>query len=304
MNVPMAALHAFGEVKFPDAGLLESSAGRRWRGLAAEVRAHPACEVPAICPDQMEITLALRNATGAMVERRGDGAFQRTPVRSGTLWFCPIGVNEDAIRITRDLPEVLHLYLPASQFAAVDELSSQSVRPSDLRYLADVDDEFVRQIGYRILHELRHESASGRLLVEQLSLALATHLAGSYLESGQRRLARTDGATQLDDRRLGRVLEHIATHLNEDISLADLAEVACLSLHHFARAFRAATGTPPHRYISERRLDHARDMLTGTDLRLAEIALACRFSSQASFTRAFQRQVGRTPGDYRRIRTG
>lgn len=304
MSAPTSALHSFGEGKFPEAGLLRSSAGRRWTGLAAELRAHPACEVPAICPDQMEITLALSDAKHGAVERRGDGTFQRTPVRSGTLWFCPIGVHEDSIRITADLPEILHLYIPAAQFSRVEELSSRPVRPDHIRYLADVDDEFVRQIGYRILREIRQETASGGLLVEQLALALATHLVAGYSESGDGGVRPANTVRPLDDRRLKRVCAYIEDHLDEDIALADLARVACLSLHHFARAFREAAGIPPHRYISARRLDRARQMLAVSDLSLAEIAFACRFSSQASFTRAFQRQTGHTPGQYRRSRAG
>lgn len=304
MNALSAAPNMFGEAKFPEAGLLCSSAGRRWSGVAAELRSHPACEIPAICPDQMEITLALTDAGSGAVERRGDGMFQRTLVRAGTLWFCPIGVAEDSIRITADLPEILHLYIPAAQFSHVEAVSSRPVRPGDLRYLADVDDDLVRQIGYRILREMRQETASGRLLVEQLSLALATHLVASYSETDASSV-RADGAVRpLDERRLKRVYAYVEDHLDEDIALADLARVACLSLHHFARAFRVAAGIPPHRYISARRLDRARQMLAGSDLSLAEIAFACRFSSQASFTRAFQRQAGLTPGAYRRNRTG
>jgi AraC family transcriptional regulator len=161
----------------------------------------------------------------------------------------------------------------------------------------------VREIGYRVLRELQAESAAGSLLMEQASMCLATHLAGGYSENA-RPVERADRShARLDARRLRRVLDYIEAHLEDDLSIGGLAAVACLSRHHFARAFKASLGEAPHVYIAARRLDHARNLLTGSSLTLAEVALACRFSSQATFTRAFQREIGLSPGLYRRRAT-
>lgn len=295
----MNALLQFGEKKFPNAGLLACSRDRAWSGLAAELRFHPAGEIPAIRPEQLEITLATRNALQGWVERRGAGLHQKTAVRHGTLWLCPIGVEEDSIRITAPLPEILHLYVPRSQFEHLSEHASRPVAPDDILYLADVEDELMRQMGYRILKELREESSGGRLLIEQLSLSMLAHLVSSY-SAHSFSADETSRPGALDVRRLERVLDYIETNIDSELALADLAEVACLSRFHFARAFREATGRPPHRYISQRRLDNARRYLRENELSLAEISLLCRFSSQATFTRAFQRQIGMTPGEYRR----
>lgn len=296
----MTGLTDFGNWKFPDAGLLRSSADRGWRSLAAELRRHSGCDVPAICPDNMEITLAVRSDPSVHVERRGNGSFQRTAARPGTLWLCPIGVQEDSIRITGALPEILHLYLPASLFGQMQERSSRNVAPSEISYLADVEDELIRQTAYRILRELLQESAGGLLLVEQLALGLVAQLVCTY--AGDRPVpgqeSRASGA--LDSRRLRRVLDYIEENIQRDLPLANLAEVACLSRFHFARAFRDAAGVSPQRYVSARRLERAQHMLLDRRLSLAEISLACQFSSQASFTRAFQRQMGVAPGEYRR----
>ena len=105
---------------------------------------------------------------------------------------------------------------------------------------------------------------------------------------------------RLDDVRLRRVLAYIEEHLAEDITVADLANVACLSIFHFTRAFAATMGVPPHRYVSQRRLESAKAMIATGRASLSEIALDCRFSSQSSFTRAFRRATGMTPAEYRR----
>ena len=88
--------------------------------------------------------------------------------------------------------------------------------------------------------------------------------------------------------------------LGSDITVADLAEVACLSRFHFLRAFKVATGVTPHRYLSDLRLDHAKALLRQGDISLGDLAQACRFTSQANFSRAFRRAVGMSPGAYRR----
>jgi AraC family transcriptional regulator len=89
-------------------------------------------------------------------------------------------------------------------------------------------------------------------------------------------------------------------HLGDDIGLDDLAAIADLSAKHFARAFRQSTGMPPHRWLIERRIDHAKSLLGEDNLNLAEIALACGFADQSHFTAAFRKSVNTTPAIFRR----
>ena len=103
----------------------------------------------------------------------------------------------------------------------------------------------------------------------------------------------------LDDRRLRRVLQFVDQNLQNPIRLKDLAEVANLSRFHFSRAFRKAMGQSPHRFVRNRRLERAKDLVLEEKLTLAEIAGICNFSSQTSFTRAFARATGMAPGRYR-----
>jgi AraC family transcriptional regulator len=66
--------------------------------------------------------------------------------------------------------------------------------------------------------------------------------------------------------------------------------------------FTLAIGVPPQRYVSRMRLEKAMAEIAAGRLPLAEVALNARFSSQASFTRAFRRATGTTPAEYRRRR--
>jgi uncharacterized protein with GYD domain len=117
---------------------------------------------------------------------------------------------------------------------------------------------------------------------------------------------RTDSSIErrgLDYYRLQRVFEFIEAHLEDDITVETLASTACLSRFHFARAFKASTGKAPHQFISVKRLELAKSLLTEGRRSLMDVALSCHFSSQANFSRAFHRATGITPGQYRAMAT-
>ena len=103
----------------------------------------------------------------------------------------------------------------------------------------------------------------------------------------------------LDPRRLRRVKEFIEANLGDDLSIEALADEACLSPFHFARAFKVATGMTPHSYVSKLRIERAKLLIAEGKNPLVEIAHICGFSSQAYFTTWFKRLVGATPGGYR-----
>jgi AraC-like DNA-binding protein len=104
----------------------------------------------------------------------------------------------------------------------------------------------------------------------------------------------------LDRRRLSRVVDYIEANLEGDLTVDRLAGIACLSRFHFARAFKAAVGLPPHQYVSGKRVERAKALLIREGRSLIDIALTLRFSCQANFTRAFRQATGLTPSQYRR----
>ena len=103
----------------------------------------------------------------------------------------------------------------------------------------------------------------------------------------------------LSSDRLKRVREYIESHLNDRLTLADLAGVACLSPYHFSRSFKQAVGVGPQRYVMQRRLERAKALMRRTNEPLAEIAYRVGFSDQSHLTSIFRRETGLTPGRYR-----
>jgi AraC family transcriptional regulator len=100
--------------------------------------------------------------------------------------------------------------------------------------------------------------------------------------------------------KLRAVVEYIEEHLDAGLTLEQMAAAAHLSVYHFARQFKRATGLPPHQYVLGRRVERAQQLLQqDRDLSLAEIAACAGFSDQSQFSHHFKRVVGVTPGQFR-----
>ena len=89
-------------------------------------------------------------------------------------------------------------------------------------------------------------------------------------------------------------------NLAADLSVHALAERAHMSPRHFARSFRAETGTTPARYVERLRLEAARRALEDTGKPLATVAADCGFGTPETMRRTFLRALGVAPAEYRR----
>jgi AraC family transcriptional regulator len=85
---------------------------------------------------------------------------------------------------------------------------------------------------------------------------------------------------------LRRVQVYIDEHPHGDVRLGTLAGLVAMSPRHFLRAFHRATGTTPHRYVLDRRLDRACELLRDSDKPVCDIARVCGFCSAAHFADA------------------
>lgn len=290
-----------GQRKYPRSTLLASSADRGWSTISAELRAHPAGMIHSTRQQDVEIVVAICGDDSGLVVRTGAARQEQTLSMSGAVWLVPADIGHEEILITAPIARALHLYLPTQQFNLLAKQYGFSRSPACcLQYLGGLRDTLIQQIGEALLAELATETATGHMLAETSSLMLAAWLAhrysdGSFLKAGNERPLRLDKA------RLRRVLDYIELHLEEEITVSALADLANLSAFHFTRMFTATLGVPPFRYVSRRRLEQAMVMLADGTLPLVEIAHRSGFASQASFNRAFRRVVGMTPGEYRRL---
>jgi AraC family transcriptional regulator len=286
--------------KYGGAGLLASSATRGWSNLTAELRSHSGTVTWNNPQPDAEICIDVRGSQ-SVVTRRLDGVTDSTVSERGTIWLRPSGVQEGLIDVSEPMPAILHLYLSPSRFSP-DNLGKgfDTTAMRSVRHEGGFHDPLLAEIAYAIMSELEHETSAGRLLAETLALSLMARLVQNHADASSSGVVTPGAREGLEPRKLARVLDFIEANLEGDLTVSRLASVACLSQFHFARAFKAAVGQSPHRHVSARRLERAKDLLSDADRALADIALALRFSCQANFTRAFRQATGRTPAQYRR----
>lgn len=178
----------------------------------------------------------------------------------------------------------------------MDKLRSEigDLEQGDVRARLAVRDPVIDAVISKLRLELHFGGWSGRRYLESLGVVLAVHLIRNY---AGRRFARS-ARGGLGPARLRRVVEYIEARLGEEITLAGLARVAELSPHHFASAFRTSTGVAPHRYVTERRIARASELLTKSEATVTTVAHALGFASHGHFTESFRRFVGVTPSAF------
>jgi len=196
---------------------------------------------------------------------------------------------------------VLLMRMPTRLLTEAAEATTISPRPTTrLRNCFGLRDPFVERVGGLFAAELATPAHPAQaLVVEALACALARHLVHRF----ERRATLPAGdAGKLEDRAVRRVLDYIADHVSEPMTLDALARVAAVSRFHFARAFKRATGTSPMAYVERARLERARHFVEHGALSLAEIAAAVGYTDQSHFTRRFRRAFGCPPGELARAR--
>lgn len=222
--------------------------------------------------------------------------------RSGSFYIAP--PDAEAQWCSEGDHDLLMLSVPKERvYDLLDEDGSGAIAdPLRDLYGRDLFDAMLAKCLEMIWQETTTQERGARLRVDGLFLTLLGTLARLADSGNSKGLGRS--VPKLDHARLARVTDYIEAHLETDMGVQDLADVACLSLHHFTRAFAAATQVTPHKYVTIRRVTASKSMLAGRELTLSEIAYACGFSSQSHFTTTFKEHMGTTPGLYRKELAG
>ncbi len=117
-------------------------------------------------------------------------------------------------------------------------------------------------------------------------------------DQAARTTAQTQGGLAPWQAKLAR--HHIDANLEETVSVEELAKTLRLSRSAFARAFKASFKVPPQRYIANRRIERAKELMTTTDEALCQVAVTCGFYDQSHFSRTFRQLTGLSPDAWRR----
>jgi AraC family transcriptional regulator len=158
-------------------------------------------------------------------------------------------------------------------------------------------DPVVYQLGQALLTSLERPHHASKIFVDHILQALNCHFVCAY---GGMRVASEQFRGGLSPRQMRRATEFLETHLNGNVGLSEVAAACELSVSHFARAFKTTFRKPPHSWLTERRVDRARELMKTSGLPLVDIAIRCGFGDQSALNRSFKRIHGVSPGVWRR----
>ena len=152
-----------------------------------------------------------------------------------------------------------------------------------------VRDPHLEYIGWLLRAEQEAGYPYGRIFVDSVAAAIAARL---LRRCGASTAAVRSSRNQLPRWRLRAVCDYIEANLDCDLSLAELANIAGFSVPHFKPLFRHAMGLPVHRYVVERRVERARQLLLRGDRSMGDIAIEAGFTHQSHMARCLRRVLG------------
>lgn len=245
-------------------------------------------------------SLTAGHAIGVAITPQRQAAWRvgRLNHRSGRLAPCTVfltpaeGLDWDE---WSDVSESIEMWLDPG---LLGELSLSAGGPPRVTF--DYHEEPADSVVVNVAAMVRQAMILGRHAVNGLGsvpLLLARHVLERYQGL---RLPRSGRIRKLDRAVLARVTEHIDANLQRPLSLLDLAGIAQLSPFHFAKTFKATTGSGPHAYLASRRMERALVLLQQTRLPVSQIARQVGFESLTHFRVSFRRAWGEPTAAYRR----
>lgn len=268
-----------------------STLTRKWEGITVEYSCMNAIgEFDFIMPKN---AISVAFAPHDRVVWSVDGtSSQSTALPAGSVFLY---AEHDFVWHKRDrTSEYVNLTLDQqllNQVASDNDLST----PVEIEHRVIFPDTTILHVAQLVKLEVINGGLAGKVYTESLRNLLMIHLLRNYNLA----LVKPQLGSLLDTFKLNQVKDFIEEHLAEDLTIADMAAVVHISQFHFARAFKTATGESPHRYLTQRRIERAKILLSVTRLAVSEVANRVGFSNQSHFTAQFRKFTGVTPKQYR-----
>jgi AraC family transcriptional regulator len=189
----------------------------------------------------------------------------------------------------------VHLFIPNTAF-------DRSVGKSpnwNWELNAFCNDPVLEHVVRAMIPAVRNPQFQDKLFSELVLQATSRHIASEYADLGSVERSSTRSLSKAQE---ARAKDIMVSRIEGNVSVDEIAAECGVSADHFSRTFKWSTGLPPYRWLTLQRVERAKSLLQGSGESLADIALTCGFSNQSHLTRVFSREVGLSPGKWRRHR--
>lgn len=251
------------------------------------------------CPSDHTLTLMTSRRRGGW-----RGFFHQTHrpgrmVALGDLIFVPAGLT-----ITGSGPGGAHSMVACSfgrGAAPALAMFESGWDDGELSRCGDIRSDRIADAMRRLGQEALSPGFGSDVLVDAITTTLPIDLVRHFQDSVRKGEPIRGG---LASHQLRMIEEYVREWPAGGVRVADLAALVGLSRGHFMRAFKQSTGSTVHGFVEGIRLDQAKTLLAEGEIPLKQIAARLGFANPASFSLAFRRLTGNTPGSYRNIRRG
>lgn len=223
----------------------------------------------------------------------GSEPLRRFDAETGMIAVSPAGLRSRLVWTSRRENVVVAISPESMADLAANELDRVDV---ELRPTNQVVDQTALQFAKLIRSELNSPDHSGELYLDSLITLLGIHVLRKYSNIAKLPAAVKAGLSVAAAKR---VRDYLHEHFRRKLTIAELAGICGLSPGHFAHAFTRTFGVSPHRYLLERRLDCAEQLLRETAIAIPEVAFLSGFSSQSHLTNMMRVHRGKTPSRLR-----
>jgi AraC-like DNA-binding protein len=219
------------------------------------------------------------------------GSVCRAPAQVGEVWLVPGGAHYVA---SAEGGRIAY-----AEFRLrgdwLEGLAGADAAPRRLRPLMKQSDPLLHGLTARLIPLAGQDDDMAGLLRDSLVQVLGLHLLREYAATAPPPAT----AAALPERLRRRLQDYILAHLDQPLSLAELADLAGLSAHQLLVGFRGSFGQTPLQYVIAQRLQLACRLLERTRQDITAIALASGFSSHSHLSSAFRQRYGMTPRQFR-----
>lgn len=213
-------------------------------------------------------------------------------------------------------PGVIHeLFAPRSGERIIFQPSYASIASSELDVIVSLitpavlitpeDYPYIHERISQLMLEIKEEYFSSHpyseMLIQSRFLEILVTVGRSHAETVQQAFAAKDNKQKEYLEKFMFISNYINEHFAENLTLEEVASLAGFSKYHFTRLFRQYADTSFYKYLNQKRIAHAKNLLLNPDLSVTEVALQSGFASQSAFLRMFKLMNGCTPTEFRKM---